>query len=712
MKLLINFNFNISKSFNTHNIRHPINRMTTNYIIVVFIMLFYNCRAEVDEQDTSQYVVIPNRGVLLERYGTIFSHPQMNIMTAVITLDKLDYNETCDGLNLGTVTDNFNNQMKKYNEMTKAVFEAQNIFTSQEVCSILRGKIRNDDFCSQTKYNRKKRFVAAGAYVMAGAALGVATAAAGMAANNMVEIEKIHNYIKQHEQDISQLQQTLQNTRQRQDTIIDTQNSLLGYIQEMTITINELQKQVQCMTKYIYFQSWADELRREVENVLQFIFLGQTYGRLNPKLINPARLQQFIKSTSTITSVILSKYPNILYQTAMASLIDANFDQLQFTFLLTYPNFEQNPIYPYYTVHQIGFYALLPDEVEQRTCFMFSMPNAVVIHNNTLYTLLKPINCPSFGNVKICSNSQFRLFPLHECLQTKSKNVLNKTISREINCPLFQCIGEKSKKYGYVSTAGGILLRTRTKTIDIINNLPNHDLDLYGKATKTTWDIGQSGAIFIPWTQNVSSVVFDDEVVYSPINAQNFAHIRVSPQNDIARLDNSSLFAVPMLGTDKLSAIIQQQENRLQELENGIQPSLLSIKDWAFSQFTLPLWLKIALWVTCALVLIIIVKIVHDKLCPNYKCQRINSSDEAPHYEQVPQNMTTNQLYPSMTSILAQLQNDNNTNRQTTPTPNILELQSIPSIVVHTPQSQPPSNTRQSTRYRNLLPPVPNREDR
>ena len=664
------------------------------------LMFIYNSCTELDEQDTSQYVVMPNRGILLERYGTIFSHPQMNIMTAVITLDKLDHNDTCGSFNLQSVVDNFNNQMKKYDKMTTAVFEAQSIFTSQEVCSILRGKHRENDFCTQTKYNRQKRFVAAGAYVMAGAALGVATAAAGMAANNMIEIEKIQNYIKQHEQDIGQLQQTLQNTRLKQDTIIDTQNSLLGYIQEMTININKLKQQMECMTLFIYFQSWANELRREVENVLQFIFLGQTYGRLNPKLINPTRLQQFLKNSTTITSMILSKYPNILYQTAMASLIDANFEQLQFTFLLTYPNFEQNPIYPYYTVHQIGFFAVLPDEPEQRSCFMFSMPDAVVVHNKTLYTILQPLNCPSFGNVKICSNSQFQLFPLQECLQTKSKNVPNKTISREINCPLFQCIGQQNNKHAYISTAGGILIRTITKTIDIINNLPNHDLDLYGTATKTTWDIGESGAIFVPWTKNVSSVVFDDEVVYSPVNAQNFAHIQVSPQNDIAKLDNSSLFAIPTLGTNKLSSIIQRQENRLKELENGIQPSLSSIKKWAFSNFTLPLWFKIAFWATCVLVIIIIIKIIKDKLCPNYNCRKATQSttNNTPHYERVPENLTINQLYPSMTSILAQLQTDNN--RRTTPTPNTIEPQAIPEITVQAPQSQGNS-------YRNLLPPIP-----
>ena len=139
---------------------------------------------------------------------------------------------------------------------------------------------------------------------MAGAAMGMAVASLGMASNNLAEINKIKNYVEQNQESIAELQSTLLTVKERQDSIIDTQRSLLGYVQEMTKTIDNLNERVTCITKLVYFQNWANELRREIDNILQFILLGQTYGRLNPKLINPSKLRQFLIRSSTITSVI------------------------------------------------------------------------------------------------------------------------------------------------------------------------------------------------------------------------------------------------------------------------------------------------------------------------------------------------------------------------------------------------------------------------
>ena len=618
--------------------------------------------AELDV-DISQYHVIPDRGVVLERFGTIFAHPQLKIMTAVITLDRLELTTDCNS-ELQSVLDDFNTQMTKYRQMTEAVFEAQRIFTSREVCRILRGQEHSSSICKEN--GRQKRLASVGAYIMSGVAMSMAVTAIGMASNNLVEINKIKNYVEQNQESIAELQGTLMTVKERQDSIIDTQRSLLGYVQEMTKTIDTLTERLTCVTKLVYFQNWANELRREIENILQFILLGQTYGRLNPKLINPSKLRQFLQRSSSITSVILSDYPNILYQTGMATLIDANFKQLQFTFLITYPDFDRNPIYPHYQVHQIGFFAKLPDPSPERDCFMFSMPSSVVIHNSTLSALLQPLNCPSFGNVKICSSTQFHLFPLQDCLRVNAENMSDESISSYINCPLFKCFG--TKPTAYTSTAGGILLRTQSKTVDVIHDRTNTGLDLYTSGTKTTIHVGESGAIFIPWTKNVSSIVFDNEVVYSPINAQNFAHIKISPHNSLAKLDNSSLFAIPLLGTSKLSSIIQKQEERLEELEKGFKPSIVSLKDWVSSKFSLPLWLKISLWTTCAIVILILIKYLYTKICT--KCPvcivTTNAANNA-QYEQIPQNLTRNQLYPSITTLLRQVATNND--RTTTNSP-------------------------------------------
>ena len=62
--------------------------------------------AELDV-DILQYHVIPDRGVVLERFGTIFAHPQLKSMTAVITLDKLELTTDCNS-ELQSMLDDFN----------------------------------------------------------------------------------------------------------------------------------------------------------------------------------------------------------------------------------------------------------------------------------------------------------------------------------------------------------------------------------------------------------------------------------------------------------------------------------------------------------------------------------------------------------------------------------------------------------------------------
>ena len=60
------------------------------YCVVLCATFTITLSSEPDEFDkmvdaSTEYVVVPNRGLLFQRTGTIFSHPQMNLMMAVIT---------------------------------------------------------------------------------------------------------------------------------------------------------------------------------------------------------------------------------------------------------------------------------------------------------------------------------------------------------------------------------------------------------------------------------------------------------------------------------------------------------------------------------------------------------------------------------------------------------------------------------------------------
>ena len=138
---------------------------------------------------------------------------------------------------------------------------------------------------------------------------------------------------------------------------------------------------------------------------------------------------------------------------------------------------------------------------------------------------------------------------------------------------------------------------------------------------------------------------------------------RISPQNSLAKLGNSSLFAIPLLGPRKLNEIIQKQEQRLNELGNGFKPSIVSLKDWVSSKFSLPLWLKISIWVTGAFVALILIKYLYTKISTNCSiCMVTPRMAKNAMYEQIPQQaqqLTRNQLYPSITTLLRQILTNN-----------------------------------------------------
>ena len=164
----------------------------------------------------------------------------------------------------------------------------------------------------------------------------------------------------------------------------------MGYIQNLTIFVDTLSTQFTCTRIQSHYQNVVNEVREQVRNVIQYIFLGQTHGRLNPLLIDPVKLEYFINNESALSSRILSQFPNLLNQSGIASLIEANFDELQFTFLLSYPQFGNSPIWPYLQVSQTGFTASVESDVNTTECLMLNLPKFAVIHGSGLYIQTRP----------------------------------------------------------------------------------------------------------------------------------------------------------------------------------------------------------------------------------------------------------------------------------------------------------------------------------
>ena len=604
----------------------------------------------------TSYIVIPNRGLVFEREGTIFAHPQMKLMTAIITLDRLTYNNNFENdfckRELNMVDQKFNKTMERYREITYAIFQAKNMFTSAEICTIFERPNR-PEICQihgmsnqSNALGREKRFVGIGAYAVAGTAIVIGTTALGLAGYNTHEIERINKYLIDQEQMILELQTQFKLTTNKLDVVLDTQNSVLSYIEEMTVKIEDIRSNVECWAKYFTYMQWANELISEVEKLLQFVFQGQTYGRLTPTLIKPSLLRQFIEDQTDSASEILGRYPNMLYQSAMASILNADFDNLQFTFLITYPDFGRDPIYPYFSVKQNGFWAQTPDS-DHDTCLRYDMPSVAILYGTKLFALRRELHCPNFGNVKICPNTAFDMIPMNECIKLQHLDSDNRTSTEmdKFHCQLIQC-PRPVKPDSYLTSPSGLLIRTQSPTVDIVYDKPRHQLDIYVSALMKTIATPPSGALFIAWQANISAVSFNKTVVYSPINAENHGHIAMSTSNEKAYLNMMSLFSIPSLGTERISEIINTQQQRIQELEKNFEPSFDSVKKWATDAFTFPSWLKFLIYAAFALTAVLMGKSCYHTIS---KFKTPEQRPPMPHtYDIVPDPTPANPLYPNL----------------------------------------------------------------
>ena len=225
---------------------------------------------------------------------------------------------------------------------------------------------------------------------------------------------------------------------------------------------------------------------------------------------------------------------------------------LKFTYLISFPDFGNDPIYPYLIdcalCNKMDFLQniLVLMKVHASCLICPKLPSSMMVS----YTPLKnTLTCSDFGNVQICDSKQLDMIPMADCLNLG--NNFTTTSERAVfsYCQLTQCIGNLRNNDVYISSPSGLLVRTLSTTIEIVYVQPKHQLDLYVSALMKTVATPESGAMFIPWHKNISAVTFSKAVVYSPINANHKVQLTVSSNERAARLDLYSLFSIPSEGT-------------------------------------------------------------------------------------------------------------------------------------------------------------------
>ena len=262
------------------------------------------------------------------------------------------------------------------------------------------------------------------------------------------------------------------------------------------------------------------------------------------------------------------------------------------------------------------------------------------------------LNCPDFGNVRICDRHQLDLIPMSTCL-----SLLNQTwetsmqeFSPIVPCQLTKCVGYLQSDDVYISSPSGLLLRTLSPKIDIVYNKPKHQLDLYVSAMIKSINTPESGAIFIPWHVNVSAVSFANNIVYSPINADHHVQLTISSDDKIASLNLFSLLSIPSEATRQITSLIEEQQRRLDKLEHDFDPSYSAMKKWAADTFDIPVWLRAVIFFAFALGLITLFKFIYKTIAKQFEKIKRPKTNNAANYHQLETNptLTNNPIYPQL----------------------------------------------------------------
>ena len=592
----------------------------TRFVFLLGIILWQGIAQRLDISE-AEIITYEKKGLLLERVGTLISYPNTNVMGVVVSLERLKRGGMCDD-RLQLVDNNYLAKIDKFKNMTNAIFQASSVLNTDEIC-----KITNS--CNETEHSRPKRAVGA---VLASIAMGIAGASLALSTFNKIELEKLSEFAYENAKRIDNLEYQLKHTREKQKVILDTQTSLIGYVKELYEGYEVLREQMECVTRYTYYSEWAHSLLHEIENALQFILRGTTFGNLTPSLIEPSLLKKFIHDKGGQGSQILLRYPNILYQTAIANLVKVDLDWLQFTYLIVYPQFDRQPIFPCYAVKQTGAMAIIKPNIDihmhnhtnishttnnsgtPSTCVMHDMPEFAIVRDNSLQVLETPQSCKLFGKIMVCSGVNFRTTPLDVCLGEGQNNITHRN-----ECPIIPCPFKHKDRF--VSVSGGILIRTHDTKLSVVYSSEQSMYQFHETALNELVEVPPSQTVFVPWSRNISSISFGETVVYSPKNAHNVAKVH-KILGYRSNINFTQLLDLPELGSQKMADLLTDRDQKLQELDNEMEWQMLTF--WNVTKTLIPSWMKKLMYVFIVVIISFIVYYI-------YKCARKYQASQETH---------------------------------------------------------------------------------
>ena len=516
-------------------------------------------------RNRAQYKVIEQRGIAMERRGTLISYNSMDLMSVIVRIPPLSAtNLTANcSLALEPINAAFETVKEEYRQLFTQLLQPSIKISQIKLCQMVGG-----DPCKAAKKvanRRDKRFVAE---AMAAGALAIAATSLGLSIDTRIQLDKLETYLDSVAADVESIATELQETNNRQRRILNIQSNILGYIADIHEDINKLQDMLECTRLQIHYTQWYEEILQKLRDILVYPLQGTLSGRLRPTILSPEDIAYSIADSAKSMKDMLTHLPLIFYSSATVTLIGFDMDNLVFNFLIAYPLLQDtSAVLPIYQVFQTGFHTSVQEKYNNNTeeqCLQFDMPERATKIDDIWHTLELPQDkCPIIGIFSVCPVPAYKVSDLEQCidLQLHEKKHING--NSHDGCKIRTCTEESS----FINLKGGIMLRTNKPAVDAlykqesrtgfsINDLTSSTSQLNVTKAKTLW---------IPWRTKLAAVQVDDMLIHNPVDDNFDARIESLEAKNVSELFKLS----QILDTNfESKAVIKEIEQHQEEIES------------------------------------------------------------------------------------------------------------------------------------------------
>ena len=521
-----------------------------------------------------QYKIIEQRGLAMERRGTLISYDSTELMSVIIRLPPLtsaNISTNCSEL-LAPIDKAYQKAKQRYHNLLTNLLQPTIKVNEIKLCKLV-GKSP----CKRTKKvsgRRNKRFVAE---AMAASALAVSATALGLGIDNRIQLDKLEDYLSTVAEDVKTISTELQSTNNRQAKILNHQKNILGYIADIREDIDTLYEMIECTRLETHYIQWYEEILQKLRDILVYPLQGTLSGNLRPSILSPEDVAYTIADSADNMQDLLTHLPLIFYSSATVTLIGFDIENMVFQFLISYPLLQNTKaILPIFQVFQTGFVTSVQDNENNSTeeneqCLQFHMPDKATRVNEIWHTLTLPADkCPMIGIFSVCPDNAYKLSNLEKCIDLPFEDEENNNHQLHPGCKMENCQDNSA----YINLKGGVMLRSNNPSVDVLHKQNSNGVTIKDLTSSTAkMNLTREKTLWIPWRTSLSAVQVDDKIVHNPVDGNFDAKIEVLEAKNLSNIIKLSQNFDTNFESKSVIKEIEQHQNIIETLTHEIDES-------------------------------------------------------------------------------------------------------------------------------------------